>query len=111
MPRRALRNSHQTTIRFTREMWVELEIAAARTGVSVAHYVREAARARLAEERKKFPPLAPEEVVREIERRNVVEHSFERVEDSAALWEQGRLARERARLLRAESQSRRKQER
>lgn len=92
-------------------MWVELEIAAARTGVSVAQYVREAARARLGEERQKLPPQVPEDVVRDIERRTVVEHSFEHVENSAALWEQGRLARERAKLLRAESESRRKQER
>jgi hypothetical protein len=92
-------------------MWVELEIAAARTGVSVAQYVREAARARLGEERQKLPPQAPGDVIREIERRTVVEHSFEHAENSAALWEQGRLARARAKLLRAESESRRKQER
>jgi hypothetical protein len=90
-------------------MWVELEIAAARTGVSVAQYVREAARARLGEERQQLPPQAPEGLVRDIERRNAVEHSFEHVENSAALWEQGRLARERAKLLRAESETRRKQ--
>jgi len=111
MARRALRNSHQTTIRFTEELWVELEAAAARNGESVAHYVREAARARLGAEREKLLPQSPERLVREIERRNVVEDSFEHAENSAALWEQGRLARERAKLLRAEAESRRRQTR
>jgi hypothetical protein len=39
---------HQTTVRFGSDLWVELEREAARLGVSVAHYVREAALARLA---------------------------------------------------------------
>jgi hypothetical protein len=43
------RKSHQTTIRFTAELWAELEDAAAGLDVSVAQYVRDAARARLDE--------------------------------------------------------------
>jgi hypothetical protein len=89
-------------------MWVELEIAAGHAGVSVAQYVRDAARARLGEE----PPVpeirSGEDVIREVERLNAVERSFEHAENSTALWEQGRLARERAQLLREESQSRRR---
>ncbi len=109
MPRRTLRNSHQTTLRFTEEMWGELEHAAAGLGVSIAQYVRDAARARLAGEAQ-LPARAGdsgEAVMREVERRNAFEHSYEHVEHSAALWHQGRLARDRARLLREEAQSRR----
>ena len=39
---------HQTTVRFSTELWQMLEAEADRTGVSVAHYVRESALARLA---------------------------------------------------------------
>jgi|tagenome__1003787_1003787.scaffolds.fasta_scaffold20977317_2 predicted DNA-binding protein len=109
MPRRALRNSHQTTIRFPKEMWIELEQAAARAGASVAQYVRDAARARLEGERAAAPDMrAAERAIRDVERVDAIEHSLEHGENSAALWEQGRLARERARLLRAESETRRR---
>jgi hypothetical protein len=39
---------HQTTVRFGPELWRMLEVESDRTGVSVAHYVRESALARLA---------------------------------------------------------------
>jgi hypothetical protein len=39
---------HQTTVRFGCELWEQLENEAERSGVSVAHYVRDAALARLA---------------------------------------------------------------
>lgn len=39
---------HQTTVRFGTELWRALEQEAGALGVSVAHYVREAALARLA---------------------------------------------------------------
>jgi hypothetical protein len=39
---------HQTTIRFGRELWEKLEVAAERGGVSAAQYVREATIERLA---------------------------------------------------------------
>jgi hypothetical protein len=39
---------HQTTLRFSANLWSALEQEAARTGVSVAQYVREAALARVA---------------------------------------------------------------
>ena len=39
---------HQTTVRFGPDLWEALEVESARLGVSVAHYVRESALARLA---------------------------------------------------------------
>lgn len=39
---------HQTTVRFSPELWEMLEAEAELTGVSVAHYVRESALSRLA---------------------------------------------------------------
>jgi predicted DNA-binding protein len=101
MTRRTLRNTHQTTIRFTEELWIALEHAAERRGVSVAQYIREAARARLGDEAGNPTPLAAEaEMARE--------HSLQEAESSAALWEQGRLARDRAQMLREEAQQRRR---
>lgn len=48
MPSRTkLLKEHQTTLRFTVEMWEQLESAADALDVSVAQYVRDAARARL----------------------------------------------------------------
>lgn len=39
---------HQTTVRFSAELWEMLEDEAERAGVSVAHFVRDAALSRLA---------------------------------------------------------------
>jgi hypothetical protein len=39
---------HQTTVRFSAELWSMLESEAAQAGISVAHYVRDAVLARLA---------------------------------------------------------------
>jgi len=39
---------HQTTLRFAPEVWAALEVQAARSGVSVAQYVRDATMSRLA---------------------------------------------------------------
>jgi hypothetical protein len=38
---------HQTTVRFSTDLWAALDAEARRLGVSIAHYVREAALARL----------------------------------------------------------------
>jgi predicted DNA-binding protein len=99
----AVRNSHQTTIRFTEEMWSALEHAAHRLGISVAHYVRDAARARLDDENQRMTSSA----VEALRQRDAFERSLEGAEGSAALWQQGRLARERAQMLRAESRKQR----
>jgi hypothetical protein len=42
------RKMHQTTVRFGPDLWGELEVEAARAGVSVAQYVRDAALMRVA---------------------------------------------------------------
>ena len=94
-------HTHQTTIRFGEELWLRLEEAAAHREVSVAHYVREAARDRL--ESETFSSAsAPARAVR-VEVEEARQHSLGEAESSAALWEQGRLARERARRLRDEA--------
>lgn len=107
MTRRTLRKSHQTTIRFTEEMWIALEHAAARRGVSVAQFVRDAARAGLGEE-DDLPDiqLAASDAM-EVQRHGAVERTLDNAESTAALWEQGRLARERAKLLRDEAKKQR----
>lgn len=100
----ASRKSHQTTIRFTAELWAQLEEAAAGLDVSVAHYIRDAARARLEE-----APAHPAGYQPAIAARNRSSEAklkaFDEAESSAALWEQGRLVRERARVLRDEARS------
>ena len=85
-------------------MWIALEHAAARRGVSVAQFVRDAARARLVEDLPTGDEELADQAIREVQRREAVERSLEHAEDTAALWEQGRLARERAQLLRDEAQ-------
>jgi hypothetical protein len=102
---------HQTTVRFSTELWQALEVEAAALGVSVAQYVREAALAQLAYSagwrgsmasaaalgeaaagpQDVVPPLRPAEVARE--------EALGHLEESTALWAQGRLARTRAREL------------
>lgn len=100
-----MRKSHQTTIRFTADLWAQLELAAADLDVSVAQYLRDAARARL-DGRFGAPSPAAAARERSIDAR---QQAVDEAESSAALWEQGRLARQRARLLRAESRERQTQ--
>jgi hypothetical protein len=105
------RKAHQTTIRFTDELWARLEKAADDLDVSVAHYVRDAARARLeapgrADSARNDPATAARKRSADIR-----QNSLNEAESSAALWEQGRLARERARILRAEARERHRQSR
>jgi hypothetical protein len=97
---------HQTTVRFGADLWAELEREAAQAGVSIAQYVREAALARLAYsagQRGETPPMpakggAPTGSVAAGER------ALGEAESSDALWAQGQQARERARLLREQTQ-------
>jgi hypothetical protein len=44
------RKMHQTTVRFGEDLWTSLEQEARRLGVSIAHYVRDAALRRLSYE-------------------------------------------------------------
>jgi predicted DNA-binding protein len=94
---------HQTTIRFGHELWQELEDAAERGGVSVAHYVREAAIERLVR-RGGFGP-----VDRAVKRLADAEFSTAAArEASTALAAQSRLAASRSRQLRDQAQATRK---
>jgi hypothetical protein len=99
---RALK-THQTTLRFTADQWTQLQHAAASQDVSVAQYVRDAARQRLNREN----TVPPTEGGRREDIHAAVlsaeDSSRGTAEGSAALWEQGRLARARARLLRAQA--------
>ena len=99
------RKTHQTTIRFTDELWARLELAAAQLDVSVAQYLRDAARARL----DNLPAPAGAAMAARERSLEARQQSVDEAESSAALWEQGRLARERAQLLRAESHERQRQ--
>src|SRR5262245_30897526 len=119
----ASRRMHQTTVRFGADLWEALERECARLGVSVAQYLREAALTRLVyaagrrgdDEFELALDVAtgartPEiEDARELEgvgaRAHTAYTAHERAHreaaESAALAAQGRLARQRARELRA----------
>lgn len=100
------RKSHQTTIRFTDELWARLEAAALELDVSVAQYLRDAARARLDAALPEQLQATSQAATARARSDEVRQQSFDEAESSAALWEQGRLARERARILRAQSHER-----
>jgi hypothetical protein len=116
-----IRHAHQTTIRFSDELWRSLELAAASRDVSVAQYIRDAARERLGrEESGPFGALEPPEPLRARvdEDRETVDEQQARLDEereraireadsSDALREQGRLARERAAKLRDDARRRR----
>ena len=109
---------HQTTVRFAPDVWATLEEEAARLGVSVAQYIREAAVARLAyglgrrEDRgledalrgagsaASFAEWGQSEPSPHTRQEVALEHSHDALSSSEALWAQGKLARERASELR-----------
>jgi hypothetical protein len=93
------RKMHQTTVRFGADLWSALESEAGRLGVSVAQYVRDAARSRLSydagrrdEHGAQEQPAMPAAVA--------VLHARDEQASSAALWGQARLQRDRALALR-----------
>jgi hypothetical protein len=98
---------HQTTLRFGPDLWAALESESARSGVTVAQYVRDAVVARLAlvadrerdQERREYPTTftALVEPVPPAERIGAQLSSAE------AVRAQGQLARNRARRLRSET--------
>jgi hypothetical protein len=98
--------AHQTTIRFTHEQWDALQLAAAARQVSVAQYVRDAARERLEVDARTGSDQTQQQTVR-AGMEYATERSLGIAEGTAALWEQGRLARERARTLRGLSREQR----
>ena len=87
-------------------MWAALQDAAAEHDVSVAQYVREAARTRLRDEGHSLTSRTGslrESAARGADRET--ERAYEHMESSTALWEQGRVARERARLLKEQART------
>jgi hypothetical protein len=95
---------HQTTVRFGAELWADLEREAARGGVSVAQYVREAATARLAHAAARRgaaqfdPPPGPVQSIPEA--MVAQERSRWTIEGSSAVLHQSARARARAAELR-----------
>ncbi len=96
---------HQTTVRFGAELWDMLELEAAQSGVSVAHYVRDAALARLAYSAGRNTLQDPDErfawadpIVTSTLR--AAAEGRTQAEESSGVQAQARLARTRARRLR-----------
>jgi hypothetical protein len=109
---------HQTTVRFGADLWRALEEECSGLGVSVAQFVREAALARLmyvagqrGDPDYEFALGHAGAELPEPRRggpvESVLEESLSEMSQSAALWAQGRLARQRAREIRDESERRR----
>jgi hypothetical protein len=98
---------HQTTVRFGRDLWRELESEAAAAGVSVAQFVRESAVARLAQNalQRAQAPQEPLVAVAEIRSRAARADAAEIALDSAAVWSQSQQARSRSRELRDEAET------
>ena len=107
---------HQTTVRFGADLWRALEEECSGLGISVAQFVREAALARLMYVAGKrgdadydlaldsSGATAPEP---KIKVDLALDQSLSHMSESAALWAQGRLARQRAQELRDEATRRR----
>jgi hypothetical protein len=105
---------HQTTIRFSPDIWARLEDAAREAGVSAAHYVREAVVARLAyadAQRVRAPGLADPRASHFLSDRGVPTSAAVRAAsmtvrtDAEAVWAQAQRARARAQELRQSSNS------
>lgn len=97
--------THQTTIRFSAALWAALEQAAHERDMSVAQYVRDAARARLDQDAAVASSDRAQAIAEGLD--HAREHSLSEAESVVALWEQGRQARERARILRDRSRQQR----
>jgi hypothetical protein len=97
---------HQTTVRFGADLWESLEEESARLGISVAHFVRDAALARLAytagfddgSRRAGGIQWAASPAT------SLAQRVVSEISSSDAVRAQGELARERARLARAEAE-------
>jgi hypothetical protein len=104
---------HQTTVRFTSDLWSQLEQEARNSGVSAAQYVRDATLARMAytagqrgepmygEAAEPDEPLAvaPDPIG------DAARESLETGEGSDAVWAQARQARRRARVVREDARA------
>jgi hypothetical protein len=90
---------HQTTLRFGPDLWAALEVESERLGVSVAHFVRDAALTRLA--LSQAPETGHEHVRAQVShRRPTIEAELS---STGAVFAQAQLARDRAARLSAEA--------
>src|SRR3954471_21164527 len=99
---------HQTTVRFSEDLWEQLEREAARAGVSAAQFVRDATLARLAYsagQRGEAPFGEEANPKLEGRVRESGDKSEARQAEAGAVWAQARLARERARTIRDDSRA------
>jgi hypothetical protein len=97
---------HQTTVRFGSELWEQLEVEAARSGVSVAHYVRDAALARIAYTAGARARSEPDNAFAwagEDMREALAHRVEEQAEDTHAVQAQAYQARRQAQALRDEA--------
>jgi hypothetical protein len=97
---------HQTTVRFASDLWEALEEEASRSGISVAQYVRDAALARLMYSAARRGDTLFDAGLADGARPDLASAAAlprRELSDSPALWAEGRLARRRARQLRAAS--------
>src|SRR3954451_12278422 len=95
---------HQTTVRFSADLWAQLEQEARETGVSAAQYVREATLARLSygAGQRDAAGAAPERSAATAVD-DAAAQALEARSSASAVWAQAQLARERARLVRGRS--------
>jgi hypothetical protein len=111
------RKMHQTTVRFGPDLWEEIEVEAARSGVSVAQYVRDATLMRVAYTRgREAEPhygAALESVAGAGDQhlRDVRARAASNVQDSLALLSENRQAVRKARSLREQFGEQREQKR
>jgi len=94
---------HQTTVRFSADLWAQLEHEAQRLGISAAHYVRDSTLARLAYTagQRGDHPYGGQEEANSSRRATPADN----LEESAAVWEQARLARARAKTVRTDARA------
>jgi hypothetical protein len=93
---------HQTTVRFGPDLWSALEDESARLGVSIAHYVRDAALARLSYT-EGFELGAGRNDGAPDARSALRARVSSEVSSAVAVGAQGQLARERAQRTREEA--------
>jgi hypothetical protein len=96
---------HQTTLRFTSDLWSALETEAVRTGVSVAQFVRDAALSRLAfEQGRESGRAEPARARRPLAARRQLSSRIEvQLSSAQAVRAQAQLARDRAKRLREDA--------
>jgi hypothetical protein len=97
----ARRKMHQTTVRFGEDLWLALETEADHLGISAAQYVRDAALSRLSYEAGQRDQAEQGGARRGEGAAAAQEQAQGEVSQSAAVWAQSRLARDRAAEVRS----------